>query len=241
MHKKVLSVLFVVALTVMMTGLSPLYAQKSKKMRMAVLELTPLKVNPDLATGVTDLLITELVNCGEFDVLERTQVAQILNEQGFQQMGVTDANAAVEAGRMLNTDIVMIGTLQQFDQSLVINVRLVEVSTAKILFADREVADNNDKLIDASSLLIDSITARVTGKKVVRKKPQRAVQQQTAEKVPDDQLPVRVFHANKSKRKDKQEPDRKKDGKQLNEPESPESGTRKRAKESIDELEAETR
>jgi curli biogenesis system outer membrane secretion channel CsgG len=233
MRRKVLSLLFVIFMSFLMTGISPLYAQRSKKMRMAVLELTPLKVRPELATGVTDLLITELVNCGEFDVLERTQVAQILNEQGFQQTGVTDASAAVEAGRMLNTDMVMIGTLQQFDQSLVINVRIVEVSTAKILFADREVADNNDKLIDASSLLIDSITARVTGKAVTRKTPQRA--QPKAEKVPDDQLPVRVFHANKSKKNQEQGSGRnEKDGK--NDQETPESGTRKRARDGFEEL-----
>ncbi len=237
MHRKFLSLMFLVIMSVMLTGLSPLYAQRSKRMRIAVLELTPLKVRPELATGVTDLLITELVNCGEFDVLERTQVAQILNEQGFQQMGVTDASAAVEAGRMLNTDIVMIGTLQQFDQSLVINVRLVEVSTAKILFADREVADNNDKLIDASSLLIDSITARVTGKPVVRKKPQRATRQ-TQTKVPDDQLPVRVFHANRSQSSGSGQNDKRDD---KEESESPESGTRKRAREGFDELDRETR
>ena len=238
MHRKVLSLLFVIFMSLVMTGLSPLYAQRTKRMRIAVLELTPLKVRPELATGVTDLLITELVNCGEFDVLERTQVLQVLNEQGFQQTGVTDTSAAVEAGRMLNADMVMIGTLQQFDQSLVINVRLVEVSSAKILFADREVADNNDKLIDASSLLIDSITARVTGRAVNRKTPQRA--QPKAEKVPDDQLPVRVFHANKSKSAQGQSSGRneKEDKK---EQETPESGTRKRARDGFDELDRETR
>jgi TolB-like protein len=240
MHRKFFSLMFLIIMSVILTGLSPLYAQRSKKMRMAVLELTPLKVRPELATGVTDLLITELVNCGEFDVLERTQVAQILNEQGFQQMGVTDASAAVEAGRMLNTDIVMIGTLQQFDQSLVINVRIVEVGTAKILFADREVADNNDKLIDASSLLIDSITARVTGKTVVRKKPHRA--QQTKVNIPDDHLPVRVFHANRSKSsKDSGKNDKADLKENKKEPESPESGTRKRSREGFNELDSETR
>ncbi|HRZ80785.1 MAG TPA: CsgG/HfaB family protein, partial [bacterium] len=148
------------------TCYQPLLAKKN--MRIAVLELTPLQVAPDLATGVTDLIVTELVNCGEFEVLERMQVIKILNEQGFQQTGVTDTTKAIEAGKLLNTDTVMIGTLQQFNKSIVINVKIVDVATGKILLADKQVAERDDKLIEASSTLVSSLVSRMTGYKPVQ-------------------------------------------------------------------------
>ena len=191
--------LFSVALlmVVFSTGFQPLLAKKS--MRIAVLELTPLHVSPDLATGVTDLIVTELVNCGEFEVLERMQVIKILNEQGFQQTGVTDTSKAIEAGKLLNTDTVMIGTLQQFNKSLVINVKIVDVATGKILFADKQVAERDDKLIEASSTLVSSLVSRMTGMKPVQQANSAPgnVKPAKKEKFDPDNLPTRVFYAKK--------------------------------------------
>lgn len=180
------------------TCYQPLLAKKN--MRIAVLELTPLQVAPDLATGVTDLIVTELVNCGEFEVLERMQVIKILNEQGFQQTGVTDTTKAIEAGKLLNTDTVMIGTLQQFNKSIVINVKIVDVATGKILLADKQVAERDDKLIEASSTLVSSLVSRMTGYKPVQQanSAPRNVQPAKKEKFDPDNLPTRVFYAKKA-------------------------------------------
>lgn len=194
MNKKLFAFFSVAVLILLSTGFEPLLAKK--KMRIAVLELSPVKVGADVAGGVTDLVVTELVNCGEFEVLERMQVAKILNELGFQQTGVTDTTKAIEAGKLLNTDTVMIGTLQQFNSSLVINVKIVEVSTGKILFADKAVADNHDKLIDASSNLVDSLVGRITGTTPSKKPAAKQQQQQRQQSASSEQLPVRVFYAN---------------------------------------------
>lgn len=230
MNKKLLSIFAVVVLLLVSTGFEPLYAKK--KMRVAVLELSPVKVTSDLAVGVTDLVVTELVNCGEFEVLERMQVVKILNEQGFQQTGVTDTTQAIEAGKLLNTDTVLIGTLQQFNSSLVINVKIVDVNTGKILFADKAVAENNDKLIDASSNLVTSLVGRITGNTPVQKPAQKQAQpqQQKTEKTPPGQMPVRVFYA-------KPAPGKRNNSDQENKKDDPDSKTKKDAKDSFDELE----
>jgi TolB-like protein len=241
MNKKLFSLFAVVALLLVSTSFEPLLAKK--KMRIAVLELSPVKVAPDLAIGVTDLVVTELVNCGEFEVLERMQVVKILNEQGFQQTGVTDTTKAIEAGKLLNTESVMIGTLQQFNSSLVINVKIVEVSTGKILFADKAVADNNDKLIDASSNLVNSLVGRMTGSAPAKKQvqPQQQQQQQQSQNTSPDQLPVRVFYAKPSQGNNQgsTQSDNQKGSGQENKKEDKDSKTKRNANESFNELENE--
>ncbi len=241
MNKRVFSIFSVLILLLVSTGFEPLLAKK--KMRIAVLELSPVKVAPDLAIGVTDLVVTELVNCGEFEVLERMQVVKILNEQGFQQTGVTDTTKAIEAGKLLNTESVMIGTLQQFNSSLVINVKIVEVSTGKILFADKTVADNNDKLIDASSNLVNSLVGRMTGTTPAKKQVQQPQQQQqqTQQNTPPDQLPARVFYAKPAQghNQGSTQGNTQKGSGQENKKEDKDSKTKRNANESFDELENE--
>lgn len=242
MNKKLFAFFAVAVLLLVSTGFEPLYAKK--KMRIAVLELSPVKVGADVAGGVTDLVVTELVNCGEFEVLERMQVVKILNEQGFQQTGVTDTTRAIEAGKLLNTEFVMIGTLQQFNSSLVINVKIVEVSTGKILFADKSVAENYDKLIDASSNLVISLVGRITGTTPVKKAPVKQAQPRQ-QHVPPDQLPVRVFYAKQPGNKRTQGGTAGNSGAQKGsnnenkKEDSQDTKTKKNAKESFKELENE--
>jgi len=241
MNKKVFSLFAVLILLLVSIGFEPLLAKK--KMRIAVLELSPVKVGADVAGGVTDLVVTELVNCGEFEVLERMQVAKILNELGFQQTGVTDTSKAIEAGKLLNTESVMIGTLQQFNSSLVINVKIVEVSTGKILFADKAVADNNDKLIDASSNLVTSLVSRMTGSAPAKKQvqPQQQQQQQQSQNTSPDQLPVRVFYAKPAQGNNQgtTQSGSQKGSAQENKKEDKDSKTKRNANESFNELENE--
>ncbi len=242
MNKKVFSLFAVLILLLVSTGFEPLLAKK--KMRIAVLELSPVKVGADVAGGVTDLVVTELVNCGEFEVLERMQVAKILNELGFQQTGVTDTSKAIEAGKLLNTESVMIGTLQQFNSSLVINVKIVEVSTGKILFADKAVADNNDKVIDASSNLVTSLVSRMTGSAPAKKQvqpQQQQQQQQQSQNTSPDQLPVRVFYAKPAQGKQSGNNTEWQSERvsQENKKEDKDSKTKRNANESFNELENE--
>ena len=135
----------------------------------------------------------------------------------------------------------MIGTLQQFNSSLVINVKIVEVSTGKILFADKAVADNNDKLIDASSNLVTSLVSRMTGSAPAKKQPQQQQQQQQSQNTSPDQLPVRVFYAKPAQGNNQgtTQSGSQKGSAQENKKEDTDSKTKRNANESYNELENE--
>ena len=241
--RKLLSVIVMLMFAVLFT--TSLHAKK--KMRIAMLELTPLSVTAELATGVTDLVVTELVNCGQFEVLERMQVVKILNEQGFQQTGVTDTSKAIEAGKLLNADTVMIGTLQKFNTSFVLNVKIVDVNTGKIMFADKQVAKDNDKLIDASALLVSSLVQRITGN-APQYKVKPSYNSQAAQKVRQapstapGQLPTRVFYARrKSQVSTQSQPQTQQKGSMKeNKKDDPDRRVKDNAKISQEELDRET-
>ena len=75
------------------------------KITIAVLELNPAGVSSVEAQIFSDRLRTDLFNTGNFIVLEREKVNEILSEQGFQTSGCTTNECAVEIGKLIGRSL----------------------------------------------------------------------------------------------------------------------------------------
>lgn len=53
------------------------------------------------AQGLTEMMVTELVNSGRFIVVERQEIADVLAEQDLQYSGAVNPETAVQAGRVV--------------------------------------------------------------------------------------------------------------------------------------------
>lgn len=103
-----------------------------------------------LGAAATDELTTQLVKSGEFTVLEREQIQRILDEQHAGQSGAIDAATAAKIGKLLGTQLVVLGSITQFsideksggigrfsasyaEAESMLDVRVVNVNTGEIL------------------------------------------------------------------------------------------------------------
>ena len=57
--------------------------------------------NSSLSSFVEDELTTQLYKSGEVNIIERTQLKKVIQEQNFQMSGMITQESAVEVGRML--------------------------------------------------------------------------------------------------------------------------------------------
>jgi hypothetical protein len=111
------------------TGLS----QKQEKLRIALLDFTNTGgLSKQETTTLGNRLRSMLVKTNAFVVIERGQMDDILNEQGFQQTGCTTTECAVEMGRMLNVQKMMSGTIGKLGATYTIDLSLIDVETAQI-------------------------------------------------------------------------------------------------------------
>lgn len=153
------------------TNLSPVLANNSpvmvaqnsqEKVRLAVMDFDYSSIsNPSYLNliegagrGVSDVVVTELVETGKYRVIERSRLNTVLQEQNLGASGRMDASTAAEIGRLLGVELVMLGSITQFDlqdrntgfgmfgfgfgnqtkKALVtINSRLVNTTTGEIL------------------------------------------------------------------------------------------------------------
>lgn len=150
------------ALIAILTLASPLYA--AERMQVAVLDLQPKGVSKVIAGGVADMIRSDLVDAGVFTVVERGQMNEILKEQGFQMTGCTDSACAVQVGKLLSANKILVGETTKLGKSIVITVRIVDVEKGVAEFAARETAADEDALEEASRSLSKKLIERISGK-----------------------------------------------------------------------------
>ena len=126
-----------------------------KKIRIAVMPLDMHQVkrwwtsNWDVGDGIAETITIELVNTGEFTVVERTQLYKVLDEQE----GVLDPATAARVGKILGVQLMLLGTVTEFSLDTqkvnvpilgkvditiarcVINAKMVSMETAEIMAA----------------------------------------------------------------------------------------------------------
>jgi len=130
-----------------------------KKIRIAVMPLDMHQVkrwwtgNWDVGIGIAETITTELVNTGEFTVVERAQLQKVLDEQQLGKEGVLDPATAARVGNILGVQLMLLGTVTEFSLDTqkvnvpilgkvdvtiarcVINAKMVSVETAEIMAA----------------------------------------------------------------------------------------------------------
>ena len=116
---------------------------------IAVSDLVGQGVNQSEANVVSEKLRAELYKTGRFHIIERSQMQEILKEQGFQQTGCTADSCAVQAGQLLGVDEMVVGTLGTAGSYMVLAIRIVDVQTGEVLATESvQTSGGVDKIIE---------------------------------------------------------------------------------------------
>jgi len=140
-----------------------LFAQQ-EKMRLAILDLNPEKVDASTARMVSDLLRTELFNTGLFRVIERKEMEAILKEHELLISGCIETECAVEIGKLLSARKMLVGTVGKLGEKYFINARIVDVELGEIEFADSAKAESEGDLDIAVKEFAQKLSKRIIEK-----------------------------------------------------------------------------
>ncbi len=117
---------------------------------------------------VNALFMNELVKSGQFTVIERQRLDDILKEQGLSLSGQVSTSSAVSAGKLLGVDYMLTGRITKFGERQVggkagwgialsakkktleggLSVRLINTTTGEIVFADEATGEDSNFNID---------------------------------------------------------------------------------------------
>ncbi|HYN19996.1 MAG TPA: CsgG/HfaB family protein [Thermoanaerobaculia bacterium] len=166
--KRILSLALCAALLcVFALTLTASAADKSTKPRLAVIEFKNKADNQYWwhggAEAMQDVFVTELVKSGQFRVVEREQLAALMQEKGLALSGDVDPSTAVKMGKLLGVNYLLTGAVTEYGITdkgghgsgigrlpgfsagkrnfvAAVNARLIDTSTGEIVWADEATA-----------------------------------------------------------------------------------------------------
>ena len=127
------------------------------KERIAVSDFTAKGIPLTTAMNVSELIRTELINTGRYTVIERSQMKEILKEQGFQQTGCTDVSCAVQMGKLLSAKKLLVGSLMKMGTKYIITGRIVDVERGVGERASKGNANSVDQLDRGVTEFVDGL------------------------------------------------------------------------------------
>ena len=106
--------------------------------KIAVVEFQDINGYPSaMGPFVVEELVTQLfiVRPGQFEIVERRQLAKVLQEQKLTSTGLFDEETISEIGKILGIQAIVTGSITDLGSSVRINTRAVAVETARVFAA----------------------------------------------------------------------------------------------------------
>ena len=97
----------------------------------AVLDFDGSGITTQEAEVLTQRLGSELVQTNALIMVERSQMSEIMDEQGFQQAGCTSAECAAEIGALLGVQKMITGSFGKIGNSYTIEARMFTVESGQ--------------------------------------------------------------------------------------------------------------
>ena len=120
-----------------------------------------------MATGVQDLLITDLASNSKIRLVDRTHLNEILTEQNLSKTGQVDAATAVRLGKILGAQYAVTGGfLSDGKGSAVLTARTIDIETTQIANPQKIMGKTDDILG-----LINQVTTAVSSHMNLATKP----------------------------------------------------------------------
>lgn len=115
---------------------STVLAKKGKaplhKKNMAVAPFKLANVSAADAEVIADALRSELTATDTFKVVDRGRMEEILGEQRFQLLGVTNEAEAVKLGRILNVEEMVFGSMSKLGKTIYLTATVISIETAEV-------------------------------------------------------------------------------------------------------------
>jgi len=149
-------------LAILVGGLVALATAAQDSRNYAVAELRASGVPESDAAIITERLRSELLTLGKVRVMERSEMALVLQEQSFQQSGVCDqSSCALEIGKILSVDRMVVGSVGRIGSLFTLSVRVLSVETGEIVQSFN--VDHRGDIEDIVLVVVPKIAQKLSG------------------------------------------------------------------------------
>jgi len=159
--------MFYICIFLFIALLTPVTAQNQET--LAVLDFTTEAVSATEMNAIVEFLSAELFNTKKYIVIDVSQRETILGEMEFSLSGCSDETCALEIGKMLSAELIVVGNLSKVGSRYLMSVKMLETETSKTMGTANGKFTDLDELIDGLSTIAYTLAGEETA--VVSREP----------------------------------------------------------------------
>ncbi|MCK4827900.1 hypothetical protein KA005_69870, partial [bacterium] len=118
------------------------------RINIGIKEFTNATQQQDLEKTITEIFITAFGKSAAFNVIERQQLEKVLDEFELSQSGIIDTSTAKEIGQLTGVEAIVTGTVSQMGNNQRVDARVIDISTGRVVIAERTNQANNTQRIN---------------------------------------------------------------------------------------------
>jgi len=142
-------------------------AAAADRTSVALLDLQEKGVTAEEASAITDRIREELFKTGQFTVMDRSVMDKLLAERGLQMSGLVSSEGAVEAGKILGVDWIIVGSVSKVGNMFSISLRSIDVQTGVVL--NIASSDYDGSIEGAARISSPAVVSKLVGTKPTKK------------------------------------------------------------------------
>jgi len=142
--------------------LTAAFASAAEKTKIAVIDFQSIGSEiskTELGMAIAENLRTALIDSDKFQVIERSSLKKIFEEQKLQYSGAIDQDTAVRMGKVAGVEKIVMGSVTKLGYNYTINVRFIDVATGVATKAKKVTGSSENHL----PRMVDDIVALLTG------------------------------------------------------------------------------
>lgn len=137
-----------------------LYAVEDSRVSVAVLDFEPKAgISVDFSDFITERVRIELFKTGQYRVVERKDMARVIDEQKLSLSGLTGSQYAVKLGELLSARMILVGSVTKIEDMYYVSIKLLNVESGEMEYGDTAQAPNMKGLADVSGGLVRNMVA----------------------------------------------------------------------------------
>ncbi|HOI54796.1 MAG TPA: hypothetical protein PLP01_06070 [Phycisphaerae bacterium] len=152
--------------------------QELRAIRVAVFDLDVLKGVDLEPSALTDQVNAVLSTMEKVTIVNRDQVKKVAEEHKMSLSGLVEAGSAVELGKFLSAQYVIVGRASRIDQTNYLVLKIIDVTTTVQTTVSTKAAAQN-----GLETLLERLTGTLTPEVRRLQKPQQAVVDETFKKL----------------------------------------------------------
>jgi len=150
--------------TLLILAVCPLAAiQAQSEVRVAVVAFDVFLVDKEMGSVVAQLITSKLSTLSGIEIAERSRLDEVLSEMELSQAGVVAPEQAVETGKLLGANAIVMGSVGKIGVKFVINIRLVDTESGKVMKAFSVSGDRQEDYLELSESLAALLAGVIRG------------------------------------------------------------------------------